>query len=125
MTLKCGKADTYLKSAVAGASAANLRYRCLAKTANAEGRPDIAALFRSLADGEANPVFGLTKENLAAAVSGETCQPPKMCPGMRQDAPTWIPILAALYATELQAEFDRNRSAAAGCNARQRSTPSA
>ena len=71
-------------------SAAGQRYLWFAQTADVDGRPDAAALFRSVADGEIGHVHGLleflaevgdpvtgapigdTDDNLRAAIEGET-----------------------------------------------------
>ena len=78
-----------LKSAFAGESQANRRYLAFARTADEEGFPQIARLFRAAA--EAETVHALnhlrisgevksTAENLDAALSGETFEFQKMYP---------------------------------------------
>ena len=47
-----------LKEAFAGESQANRRYLYFAQKADVEGQPDIAALFRSVAEGETGHTFG-------------------------------------------------------------------
>jgi rubrerythrin len=52
------KTHENLKEAFAAASLANRRYLWFAQTADVEGYPDSAALFRSVADGETGHAFG-------------------------------------------------------------------
>ncbi|HEY2302411.1 MAG TPA: rubrerythrin family protein [Acidimicrobiales bacterium] len=47
-----------LKEAFAGESQANRRYLYFAQKADVEGYPDVAALFRSVAEGETGHAFG-------------------------------------------------------------------
>ncbi len=47
-----------LKEAFAGESQANRRYLYFAQKADIEGYPDVAALFRSVAEGETGHAFG-------------------------------------------------------------------
>ena len=78
-----------LKEAFAGESQANRRYLAFAKKADAEGRPQIARLFRAAADAETvhahahlrvlGGVKG-TAENLQAAVDGEAHEFQSMYP---------------------------------------------
>ena len=49
---------TNLKEAFAGESQANRRYLYFAQKADVEGYPDVAALFRSVAEGETGHAFG-------------------------------------------------------------------
>src|ERR671918_1018440 len=96
--LKGTKTHDNLKAAFAGESQANRRYLYFAKVADVEGHPDVAGLFRDTAEGETghahghldwlkqsgDPATGLpigsTKDNLAAAVSGETYEYTEMYP---------------------------------------------
>src|SRR5881628_3053874 len=89
-TLKGSKTEQNLKDAFAGESQANRRYLYFANKADIEGQNDVAALFRSTAEGETghahghlefleavgDPATGLpigsSRQNLAAAVAGET-----------------------------------------------------
>jgi rubrerythrin len=84
-----------LKAAFAGESQANRRYLAFAKKADAEGFKQAAKLFRAAA--EAETVHALkhlaamdgiksTKENLEAAVGGETFEFQKMYPEMIKQA---------------------------------------
>ena len=52
------KTHDNLKEAFAGESQANRRYLYFAQKADVEGHPDIAALFRSVAEGETGHAFG-------------------------------------------------------------------
>ena len=52
MGLKGSKTEPNLKDAFAGESQANRRYLCFANKADIEGQNDVAALFRSTAEGE-------------------------------------------------------------------------
>jgi rubrerythrin len=58
MKLKGSKTEQNLKDAFAGESQANRRYLYFAAKADVEGLPEIAALFRSVAEGEAMHAFG-------------------------------------------------------------------
>jgi rubrerythrin len=84
-----------LKEAFAGESQANRKYLAFAAKADAEGYPQAAKLFRAAADAETvhalahfRAMDGVksTKENLAAAVGGETFEFKNMYPGMIQTA---------------------------------------
>ena len=84
-----------LKHAFAGESQANRRYLAFAKKADEEGYPQVAKLFRAAADAEtvhAHNHFKVmggiksTKENLGAAVSGETFEFKDMYPKMIDEA---------------------------------------
>ncbi len=104
MNLKGSKTEQHLKDAFAGESQANRRYLYFAGKADVEGYNDVAALFRSTAEGETghahghldylaavgDPATGLpigaTSANLKAAVAGETHEYTDMYPGMAKDA---------------------------------------
>ena len=104
MQLKGSKTHDNLKAAFAGESQANRRYLYFAAKADVEGQNDVAALFRSTAEGETghahghleymevvgDPATGLTigssRNNLAAAVAGETHEYTDMYPGMAKQA---------------------------------------
>jgi rubrerythrin len=93
-----------LKEAFARESLANRRYLYFAQKADIEGYPDIAALFRSVAEGETGHAFGHfdflaevgdpvtgvmvgeTEENLKSAIEGETYEYTQMYPGFAQTA---------------------------------------
>ena len=98
-TLKGSKTESNLKEAFAGESQANRRYLYFAQKADIEGYPDVAALFRSVAEGETGHAFGhfdflrevgdpvtgvpvgATADNLKSAIEGETYEYTEMYPG--------------------------------------------
>ncbi|HCX33473.1 MAG TPA: rubrerythrin [Rhodocyclaceae bacterium] len=104
MQLKGSKTEDNLKAAFAGESQANRRYLYFAAKADVEGQNDVAAVFRSTAEGETghahghleyleavgDPATGLpigrTRLNLAAAIAGETHEYTDMYPGMARAA---------------------------------------
>ena len=104
MGLKGSKTEQNLKDAFAGESQANRRYLYFANKADIEGQNDVAALFRSTAEGETghahghlefletvgDPATGLpigsSRQNLTAAVAGETHEYTDMFPGMAKSA---------------------------------------
>ena len=104
MSLKGSKTEDNLKEAFAGESQANRRYLYFAAKADVEGYNDVAAVFRSTAEGETghahghleyleetgDPATGMpigtTSENLAAAIAGETHEYTDMYPGMAKTA---------------------------------------
>ena len=106
MGLKGSKTEQNLKDAFAGESQANRRYLYFANKADIEGQNDVAALFRSTAEGETghahghleflevvgDPATGLpigsSRNNLKAAVAGETHEYTDMYPGMAKQART-------------------------------------
>src|SRR6187431_1706625 len=103
-TMKCSKTEQNLKDAFAGESQANRRYLYFAGKADVEGFNDVAAVFRSTAEGETghahghleyletvdDPATGLpigpTGANLKAAIAGETGDHSDMYPGMAKAA---------------------------------------
>ena len=104
MELKDSQTLQNLKDAFAGESQANRRYLYFAGQADVEGNNEVAALFRSTAEGETghahghldyikavgDPATGLpignSETNLAAAVAGETHEYTDMYPGMAKTA---------------------------------------
>jgi len=118
--LEGSKTHQNLKEAFAGESQANRRYLYFARHADVEGQPEIAALFRSVSEGETGHAFGhfdLLKEvgdpvtgvpvgdsekNLKSAVEGETYEYTQMYPGFArvareegfQEAAEWFETLA-------------------------------
>ena len=58
MQLKGSKTEKHLKDAFAGESQANRRYLYFANKADVEGYADVAALFRSTAEGETGHAHG-------------------------------------------------------------------
>lgn len=103
-TLKGSKTEQNLKDAFSGESQANRRYLYFAAKADVEGQNDVAALFRSTAEGETghahghlehleavgDPATGLpigsSRQNLQAAIAGETHEYTDMYPGMAKTA---------------------------------------
>jgi rubrerythrin len=86
-----------LKTALAGESQANQKYRAFAKKAEKEGFPNIAKLFKTAAEaerihaeGHLNSLDGIgsTVENLKAAIAGETYEYTEMYPPMLEKAET-------------------------------------
>jgi rubrerythrin len=104
MGLKGTQTEENLKAAFAGESQANRRYLYFAQKADIEGHNDVAAVFRSTAEGETghahghleyleetgDPATGLpiggTVDNLKASVAGETHEYTDMYPGMARTA---------------------------------------
>lgn len=104
MALKGTRTEANLKLAFAAESQANRRYLYFATRADVEGLPDVAAVFRSTAEGETghahghldylqesgDPVTGLpmdgTANNLKSAIAGETHEYSDMYPGMARVA---------------------------------------
>ena len=102
--LKGSKTEANLKEAFAGESQANRRYLYFAQKADVEGYPDVAALFRSVAEGETGHAFGhfdflatvgdpvtgepvgATVDNLRSAIAGETYEYTEMYPGFAKTA---------------------------------------
>ncbi|MBI2586140.1 MAG: rubrerythrin [Rhodospirillales bacterium] len=102
--LKGSKTEKNLKDAFAGESQANRRYLYFAQKADIEGYNDVAAVFRSTAEGETghahghlefleaigDPVtdkpIGPTADNLKSAIAGETHEYTDMYPGMAKAA---------------------------------------
>ncbi len=93
-----------LKEAFRGESQANRRYLYFARKADIEGQADIAALFRSVSQGETGHAFGhfdflaevgdpvtgvtvgSTTDNLKSAIEGETYEYTEMYPGFAKTA---------------------------------------
>jgi rubrerythrin len=102
--LKGTKTEKNLKDAFAGESQANRRYLYFARKADVEGFNDVAAVFRSTAEGETGHAhghldfltetgdpatgkpIGPTRQNLQAAIAGETHEYTDMYPGMARSA---------------------------------------
>lgn len=84
-----------LKEAFAGESQANRRYLAFAKKAEEDGFPQVARLFRAIAEAEtihahshlrAMNGVGSTEENLRAAIAGEEYEYKEMYPGFLAEA---------------------------------------
>ena len=104
--LKGSKTETNLKEAFSGESQANRRYLYFANMADIAGAPDVAAVFRSTAEGETGHAHGhmeylitggagepgtgmpakTVAEALEAAIHGETHEYTDMYPGMAKTA---------------------------------------
>ena len=98
------KTHVNLKEAFAGESQANRRYLYFAQKADIEGRPEVAGLFRDVAEGETGHAFGhfefleevgdpvtgvpvgSTEQNLKSAIEGETYEYTQMYPGFAKTA---------------------------------------
>lgn len=98
------KTHENLKEAFAGESQANRRYLYFAQKADVEGYNDVAAVFRSTAEGETGHAhghleflaevgdpatgepIGSTQQNLKASIAGETHEYTDMYPGMAKTA---------------------------------------
>ena len=103
-SLKGTETEQNLKDAFAGESQASRRYRCFAQKADVEGFNDVAAVFRSTAEGETGhahghleylgevrnlatgKLIGRTGDNLKAAIASETHEYTAMFPGMARAA---------------------------------------
>ncbi len=104
MPLKGSKTEENLKAAFANESQANRRYLYFAQKADVEGHNDVAAVFRSTAEGETghahghleylescgDPATGLpigeTRHNLESAIDSETHEYTTMYPAMARMA---------------------------------------
>ena len=135
MHLADSKTVQNLKDAFAGESQANRRYLYFAAKADIEGKNDVAAVFRSTAEGETghahghleylecvgDPATGLpmgdTRKNLLASIEGETHEYTDMYPGMAKTAreegfeeiADWFETLAKAersHANRFQKAFD-------------------
>ena len=102
--LKDTKTWANLKEAFAGETQANRRYLYFAQKADIEGHNDVAAVFRSTAEGETGHAhghldyleevgdpatgepIGATDANLKASIAGETHEYTDMYPGMAKTA---------------------------------------
>ena len=123
MSLASSKTLDNLKAAFAGESQANRRYLYFAQKADVEGYNDVAAVFRSTAEGETghahghleylevvgDPATGLpigpTGSNLKAAIAGETHEYTDMYPGMAKTArEEGFPEIADWFETLAKAE---------------------
>ena len=106
MSLKGSKTEENLKEAFAGESQANRRYLYFAQKADVEGFNDVAAVFRSTAEGETGHAhghleyleevgdpatgkpIGETKANLESAIQGETHEYTDMYPCLLYTSPS-------------------------------------
>ena len=92
MALKDSKTEQNLKDAFAGESQANRRYLYFAAKADVEGYNDVAAVFRSTAEGETGHAHGHleyleeTGDPATGLPIGETHEYTDMYPGMAKTA---------------------------------------
>jgi rubrerythrin len=102
-SIKGTKTHDILKAAFAGESQANRRYLYFANKADVEGQNDVSAHFRSTAEGETGHVYGhldylarvgdpatdlpigTSRQNLKAAVHGETHEYTDMAKAAREE----------------------------------------
>jgi rubrerythrin len=122
-TLKGTKTHENLRAAFAAESQANHRYLYYARVADIEGHPDLGGLMRDTAQAETahafghldflrragDPVtgvpFGATRDNLQAAIEGETGEFSEMYPGMAKTArEEGFPEVAEWFETLAKAE---------------------
>src|SRR5471030_677786 len=110
MPLANSKTVQNLKEAFAGESQANRRYLYFAQKADVEGFNDVAAVFRSTAEGETGHAhghleyleevgdpatgepIGPTDANLKASIAGETHGATDMYPGMAKTARGYMSV---------------------------------
>ena len=103
-SLEGSKTHENLKEAFAGESQANRRYLYFARKADIEGYPEIAGLFRDVAEGETGHAFGhfdflaevgdpvtgvrvgKTADNVQSSIEGETYEITEMYPGFARTA---------------------------------------
>lgn len=100
------KTQENLKNAFAGESQANRKYLAFAAAADKEGLPQVAKLFRAVAEAETIHAHahlrllkgvGSTEENLKAAKAGEVYEFESMYPAMIKDAEAEGERAAARY----------------------------
>ena len=72
--LKGSKTEENLKAAFAGESQANRRYLYFANKADVEGQNDVAALFRSTAEGETGHATATSSGSSNAATPPPVCR---------------------------------------------------
>ena len=136
MSLKGSRTEQNLKDAFAWESQVNRRYLYFANKADIEGRSDVAALFRSTAEGETghahghleflehssgDPATGLpigtSRQNLASAMASEARESAEIYPEMARiaraegfhDVADWFEMLAKAersHATRYQRALD-------------------
>ena len=112
MELKGSETEKNLQAAFAGESQANRRYLYFAQKADVEGFNDVAAVFRSTAEGETGHAhghleyleecgdpatgepFGDTVSNLKTAIAGETHEYTDMYPEGFDEIADWFETLA-------------------------------
>jgi rubrerythrin len=121
--LKGSKTHANLKAAFAMESTANRRYLYFARRADIEGHPDVAGLFRDVGEGETGHAhghleflarigdpatdepIGTTRDNLTAAVIGETREHEVVYPQYAREArEEGFEEIAAWFETVARAE---------------------
>ncbi|MBI2865985.1 MAG: rubrerythrin [Chloroflexi bacterium] len=118
------RTEESLKAAFSGESQANRKYTAFARKADEEGYPEIANLFRATAEGETAHALqhlhhlqgvNSTRENLEAALQGETEEYTRMYPEMarvaRQEGQEEIARWFEATAKAEKAHADRFREA--------------
>jgi rubrerythrin len=102
-----------MKTAFAGESQANQKYRAFAKKAEQDGYPNLARLFRTTAEAERIHAEGHLRameeicssiENLQAAIQGETYEYTKMYPPMLAQAESDAHKAKRMFGYALQVE---------------------
>jgi len=121
--LKGTKTHENLRTAFAAESQANRRYLYYARAADIEGHADLGGLFRDTSEAETGHAFGhldflkrvgdpatglpfgRTRDNLLAAIEGETGEYTEMYPGMAKTArEEGFPEIADWFETLAKAE---------------------
>jgi rubrerythrin len=121
--LKGSRTHANLKKAFAMESMANRRYLYFARRADIEGYPDLAGLFRDVAEGETGHAHGhleflarigdpatdapvgTTSKNLEAAIRGESEEHEEVYPRFAEEArEEGFPEIAAWFETVARAE---------------------
>ena len=122
-SLKGTRTHDNLRQAFAAESQANRRYLYYARAADIEGYPDVGGLFRNTSEAETGHAFGhldmlkgagdpatglpfgSTRENLHAAIEGETHEYTSMYPGFAKTArEEGLPEVADWFETLAKAE---------------------
>ena len=122
-SLKGTRTHDNLRQAFAAESQANRRYLYYARAADIEGYPDVGGLFRNTSEAETGHAFGHldllkeagdpatglpfggTRENLRAAIEGETHEYTSMYPGFAKIArEEGLPEVADWFETLAKAE---------------------
>ena len=122
-SLKGTRTHDNLRQAFAAESQANRRYLYYARAADIEGYPDVGGLFRNTSEAETGHAFGHldllkeagdpatglpfggTRENLRAAIEGETHEYTSMYPGFAKTArEEGLPEVADWFETLAKAE---------------------
>ena len=121
--LKGSETEKNLKEAFAGEAQANRRYLYFARKADVEGYPEVAGMFRDVAEGETGHAFGHfehleklgdpvtgapvgeTRTNLKSAIEGKTIEYTQMYPTFARIArEEGFEQIAAWFETLVRAE---------------------